>query len=430
MTLSFRTQIVGSTVLLAAGVMVALGAGTQAVLELTARHDIDRALQLRLEAATAVLRPATHLSDVEVEPGTKVYDAHGRPIEGSIEREVRAQADELAATVLADGTTRNASAPHDFHLRAAPYTTAHGAHGVVVVSEDAAPYERSERYALIATIVLGAAVVVLAGAVALAVTRRALRPVQQMAERAAEWSEHDLSHRFALGSPDNELAALGETLDHLLDRVATAIRSEQRLTSELAHELRTPLTAVRASAELALLRPDGDPALREDLAEIRAAAQRMADTIASLLELARSPEATRGAARTDLLDVLAAVSPLVPDRLHFDTEVPDDCPPVAAPEDLVVRALAPVVENAVQYAVGAVTIEVLPHADRIEVAVRDDGPGVPVEVRRRLFDPGTSGRGGTGLGLGIARRVARSLGGDVTLAPGSPTTFVLRLPRA
>lgn len=82
-----------------------------------------------------------------------------------------------------------------------------------------------------------------------------------MAERAADWSEHDLSHRFGLGPPTNELAALGETLDHLLDRVAMAIRSEQRLTSELAHELRTPLTAIQGSADLALLRGVKDEAL-------------------------------------------------------------------------------------------------------------------------------------------------------------------------
>ena len=75
-----------------------------------------------------------------------------------------------------------------------------------------------------------------------------------MAERAADWSEHDLTHRFDLGPPTNELAALGETLDHLLDRVASAISSEQRLTSELAHELRTPLTSIQGSADLALMR--------------------------------------------------------------------------------------------------------------------------------------------------------------------------------
>ena len=75
-----------------------------------------------------------------------------------------------------------------------------------------------------------------------------------MAQRASEWSEHDLSHRFSLGPPTNELESLGSTLDQLLDRVTSAILSEQRLTAELAHELRTPLTNIQGSAGLALMR--------------------------------------------------------------------------------------------------------------------------------------------------------------------------------
>lgn len=430
MKVSFRTQIVGSTVLLVAGVMVALIFGTQAVLEATAHRDIDRALQVRAAAAKQLLDETTHVTHADVEPGTRVYDASGRAIGGTVERDLSARADQLAARTLADGRARTAEAPNSYHLRAVPFRTDAGDHGVVVVTQDGAPYERSERYALMATVVLGVLVVALAGAGAWLVTRRALRPVQQMAERATDWSEHDLSHRFSLGPPTNELAALGETLDHLLDRVATAIRSEQRLTSELAHELRTPLTAVRASADLALLRPDGDPAVRDDLLEIRSAAERMAEVISTLLDLARSPEADRESAKADPVDVLAAVESLVPDRLGFETEIPDGCPPMAAPEDLAVRALAPLVDNAVQHARSVVSIAVRPCAERLEIAVTDDGPGVSDDVRRRLFDPGISGRGGTGLGLGIARRVARSLGGDVVLEDGSPTTFLLRLPQA
>ena len=88
-----------------------------------------------------------------------------------------------------------------------------------------------------------------------------------MAQRAAEWSEHDLSHRFAMGPPTDELAALGGTLDQLLDRVASAIRAEQRLTAELAHELRTPLTNIQGSAGLALMRGVEDAEDREDFEE-------------------------------------------------------------------------------------------------------------------------------------------------------------------
>ncbi|MFT4084566.1 MAG: HAMP domain-containing sensor histidine kinase [Nocardioides sp.] len=429
--LGLRSQLVAWTALLAAGVMIALVLGTQAVLELTAHRDVDRALGVRADAALGVLKQSDEAAKADLEPGSEVYDDEGDPVAGALERELRHDADELATATLADGHTRTSESVHNWHLRAVTYTTRSGERGVVVVSEDASPYERSERYALVATVVLGALVVALTATITHLVTRRALGPVRQMAERATEWSEHDLSHRFELGPPTTELAALGETLDGLLDRVAAAIHTEQRLTAELAHELRTPLTAVRASADLALLRPDGDPAVRADLVEIREAALRMSEVITSLLEIARHPERGRGEASTDPADVLDAVEPLIPARLTLSSRVAPACPQIAAPADLVVRALAPLVDNACRHAAGRVRLGIGPTGDgRIAVTVEDDGDGVPDALRATVFGPGTSGADGTGLGLGIARRVARSLGGDVVLAADSGSRFVLTLPAA
>src|SRR5437763_1333463 len=81
-----------------------------------------------------------------------------------------------------------------------------------------------------------------------------LRPVVRMTRQAAEWSEHDLDHRFALGPPHDELTELSATLDGLLDRLAASLRHERRFSAELSHELRTPLTRVLAESELALRR--------------------------------------------------------------------------------------------------------------------------------------------------------------------------------
>ena len=442
--LSFRSQIVGSTVLLVAAVIVVLVGGTQAVLELTSHRDINRALEVRGEAAASLIERASSPAQADLEPGTRVYDSQGRPVAGSIESAVQSKADELAQQTLADGRIRTTDGPNDYHLRAAPFTSADGSRGVIIVTQDAEPYERSEIYAFVATVVLGLIVVALAGAITWRTTRKALEPVQQMAARAADWSEHDLSHRFALGPPTNELAALGETLDHLLERVAAAIRGEQRLTSELAHELRTPLTAVRGSAELALMRSPDDPALREDLAAIAAAADRMSQVVTTLLELARTQAGSRTTARGDVADAVARVSHLVAEPLRVEVDVPGDLPAVAAPDDLVVRALAPLVENAARHGRTRVRIEARPcHTSRpnapgmapgaqdlVEIAVSDDGPGVDAELGERLFRPGSSTAGGTGLGLGIARRVARTLGGDVELRDAARAEFVLSLPRA
>lgn len=294
---------------------------------------------------------------------------------------------------------------------------------VVLELSEGRPAAHSSLDILVASGFVGVFGVVVSGAVALNVSHRALAPVRQMAERAEEWSAQDLAHRFDLGPPTNELSQLGLTLDHLLDRVARAIRDEQRLTSELAHELRTPLTAIRGSAELALMRPAGDPAIREDLTEIASGARRMSEVVTTLLELARTPESFRGS--VDPAYVVQQVAALV--RPPLELEVTGTAPAIAAPGTLAARALSPLIENAARFARAKVSVSIRSAGEKVEIAIADDGPGVDPELRETIFEPGASGRGSSGLGLGIARRIARSLGGDVTL---EGPEFVLRLPRA
>ena len=317
-------------------------------------------------------------------------------------------------------------------LRAVPFATQSGAEGVVVVSQVTTPYERSEYYALVATAVLAVLVVAVSVWMALRVTRQALSPVTQMAERAADWSEDDLAHRFDLGPPTNELAALGETLDHLLDRVASAIRSEQRLTSELAHELRTPLTTIRGSADLALLRDVDDQDVRRDLEQISAAARDMSTAITTLLELARDGSTTSQSRTCTIRDVIAIV------RTHWpegELEMVDDTGAssarIAAPAQLVARVVMPLIDNAIRHASNRVVVSAKDDRDVVRLTVADDGPGVAEVIRDSLFEPGASGRtGGAGLGLGIAHRVARSIGGDIAvLHSESGASLEVTLPR-
>jgi signal transduction histidine kinase len=285
------------------------------------------------------------------------------------------------------------------------------------------PEARSPWSILLSTGLVGACGVALSGWVAWHVSHRALKPVRDMAERAEEWSAQNLARRFDLGPPVSELGQLGQTLDRLLDRVARAIRAEQRFSAELAHEIRTPLAAIRGSAELALLRKPADPELRTDLAEIADGARRLGEVVTALLELAQNPgEGLQATARPDA--VIAQLRSLVPASVEL--QLTGSAPQIAGPAALVTRALAPLVENAGQHAEKRVTID-LRTRGLIEIAVSDDGPGVPAGLREWIFEPGASSQGSSGLGLGIARRVARSLGGDVVLRDNE---FVLRLPRA
>ena len=426
---SLRTQIVGSTVLLAAAVMIVLTAGTQIVLSETAHREIVNSLKSRADVAVDALQHSSTVDGAQLDPGARVYDESGMYLGGAMTQQSVSAADKLAAAVLNDHAAHDDYSPDDFNLRAVPFTSKTGLHGVVVVSRSTSAYSDSQRDALLVTTLLGVIVIGLAGAVALRVTRAALQPVRLMAERAAEWSERDLARRFDLGPPSNELAALGETLDHLLDRVAAALRSEQRLTSELAHELRTPLTAIRGSAELALMRPNAEGDLHDDLQEIATAARRMEGVVAMLLELARTPEAKRSQETAEVAEVFDRVTPLANQSLALEIDIDDSVPTVGAPVDLVVRALSPLVENAVHHAKSQVGLHASATSAGVEIRVTDDGDGVDDNLRGRIFEAGISGRGGTGLGLGIAGRVARSLGGDVILRDAERTEFVLVLPR-
>jgi signal transduction histidine kinase len=431
---SFRGRIVASTVLLMTAVMVGVGLGVQLLLAHTAQRDIDRVLAERADAVIAVAgaRSATGSGELDVpadalEPGVRVYDDRGEPVAGSIEKEAREPANDLAT--VTEPTTVDVG--EQLRLFAEPFTTVHGQRGVVVVSQDTSPYERAEWYALVATVGIGLLVVGLAAVLARRVTTQALAPVTQMAERAADWSEHDLTHRFDLGPAHDELGQLGETLDRLLDRVAMAIRSEQRLTSELAHELRTPLTAIQGSADLALLRGGADDGTRADLVEISRAARTMAEVITALLEVARDPDAASASATCRVADVVATLRSSVPAGLDMVEDVGGSTARIAGPRALVLRAVAPAVDNAVTHAASRITIRAvdLPHA--VVITVEDDGPGIDDRVRERIFEVGESGSGGTGLGLGIAQRVARSLGGEVVVgAPPTGASFAVRLPRA
>lgn len=413
--------------------MLVLTVVLQLILADLTKSNVDRVLHDRADAvASSAISASTSrelvVPSADLDPGIVVYDAAGRPVVGVTAARLKDGFDTLGTST----STQFRTVGRAVRIIAIPFTTSGGDRGVVVVSERLEPYEEAERYALIVSLITGALATAAAAGIASAVTTRVLKPVALLAETAADWSEHDLLRRFALGRPTNEITALAATLDTLLDKVTTAIRSEQRLTSELAHELRTPLTAVQGTADLALMQDDLAPSMREALVEISAASRRMATTITTLLDVARSEAAVMEAASCALGDVVRDVLDALPhDGLTVRVDLVDQR--VAAPETIAARALAPIVANALRFARDEVVISaVAGSAGAVDVVVEDDGPGVEGDAER-IFEPGVTSSGGSGAGLGltIARRMARSVGGDLEVVHAhTPTRLVLRLPLA
>ncbi|MEQ4524469.1 sensor histidine kinase [Nocardioides kribbensis] len=429
---SLRRQLVLWTAVLGAAVALALVGVVHAVVDGASQDAVARVLDDRaatvVAAAEATRAGTVSVPDDLLGPAVALYDDRGRLVGGTVPP---AQADtfaELAGSTSERSLTRGES----YRALARPFVveqeaagpgegvgpgsgegSASGAagapvtaRGVVVVAESLSPYEADEHVALVVAVVAGLIIVGLATLLVSLASRRVLQPVAAMAATAEDWSEHDLDRRFDLGPPTNEIRALGRTLDALLARVADAILAEQRLTSELAHELRTPLTAVLATADLV--------ALRGDLDDIQSACRAMAATVTGLLDLARDRSGPVRAG-SGLWEVVTSVCAEVDPDGRVEARVGAGVD-LALSHDLAVRALAPVVRNAVELA-HHVLVRTERDGDLVRVVVEDDGPGVAPEDADTVFEPGRSGVGSSGLGLALARRVARSAGGDVVLDP-------------
>jgi len=305
--------------------------------------------------------------------------------------------------------------------------------GTVVVGASLVPYEHTERIALLATLALDAFVLGAGVLLARRAVGKALGPVAEMTRRAADWSEHDLERRFDLGPPRDELTALSATLDQLLARIGASLRHEQRFSAEMAHELRTPLSGIRGEAELALRVPGLAADVREALLRILHGTERMQRVIETLLRVARKDaQPTHGSsdARAGTARAVAVLAPAA-DRAGIELAftAPGEPARVGADDDIVEQALQPLLENAIRHASCAVAVTISRENGHIDVSVQDDGPGLGDASGDELFEPGRSSVGGAGLGLPLARRLARACGGDIITEPAAAgARFVLRLP--
>ena len=427
--------MVWSTTLVTAIAMIAMVGIVLLVLSALSDSRVATALNDRLDAvsATLVLDKSGNLNELraaddEIDNSSWVFNNAGKQIAGpKAGKHVQATADSLSAV-----TARKTIQRRERVYLAAPVTSDGSAKtiAVVVVAESLEPYEATRLAVLIGLIALGVAVVGGTGVIAAWTVGRTLDPVNAMATSADDWSEHDLESRFEPGSADNEIAHLGRTLNLLLDRVATTIRGEQLLTSELAHELRTPLTAIRGEAELASMKSN-DRDTRERLDRVVELVDRMSTTITTLVSLARGHSAV--GQRCNISSALDSVIGDLQTRgsITVDTAGVNASLEAATTTEMIERILAPILDNAVRYAATEVRITATGSDRKVTIEVGDDGPGVVMDDVDDVFRAGAHGTGskGAGLGLALSLRVARTIGGDIQLSSvADPTRFTVTVP--
>jgi two-component system OmpR family sensor kinase len=332
------------------------------------------------------------------------------------------------ARALSQGAERTVSAEDDdVLLFVLPVLDGNTRVGTVVSGVALEPYRETRQSALVGSIGLGIALLLIAILAARWALSAALRPVSRMTAEAAAWSERDLDRRFRFGDPHDELTQLAATLDGLLDRLAASMRREKRVTAEISHELRTPLARISAEAELALRRERDAEDYKQTLEAIRRNADQLSRALETLVAAAREegglPRGTADAAGAAEA-AIEACSSLAADRdLDIALEAPARPARVGVDSDVAERILQPLIENACRYGRGRVRVSVDSNTDKVVFTVRDDGPGIADEERELIFEPGRRGSAaeqdgdGAGLGLALARRLARAVGGDVSAEP-------------
>ncbi|RPK39197.1 Sensor kinase CusS [Streptomyces sp. ADI92-24] len=317
--------------------------------------------------------------------------------------------------------------------------------GTVVSALSLDPYRDTAETALVGSIALAVLLLATFYLLTRLAVRRALRPVAAMSDQATRWSAAGAPERFGSEARPTELAAFATSLDALLDRLAAVLRHEQQQAAELSHELRTPLSRITAETDWLTSRPRSEQESADSLEAIARAAARMQQICDSLLSEVRTRNAqTPGRCRfPELGHHLAWLSASQGPAGAPEVTVVTDRPladgagshiDIGVSQEVAERILVPLLDNARRYAARSITLGCTRREGAVTVYVDDDGPGVPETFAASLFEPGRrahpqDGHDGAGLGLALARRLARAAGGDIALdteAPGA--RFEVTLP--
>jgi two-component system, OmpR family, sensor kinase len=321
-----------------------------------------------------------------------------------------------------------------------------GKHGRVVgavrITQSVAAVRRAVRRATAGLLLVGAIVLALGLLAGAAIARQFVRPIRRMRAAAARVAGGDLDTRVALEGSTEE-RSLADSFNHMTDRIRDMLGRQQAFVADASHQLRTPLAGLRLRLEEAKAAGVSPQAARE-LAAGEREVDRTAQLVEELLVLSSAGEPDASAEPIDLAAAAAAVQrrwePLAREQGRTVVLGKPQAPAVvsAARAD-VDRVLDALVENALRYAPAGTTVELRAVGETVEVL--DEGPGLAPGEAEALFERfhrGSAGRrtpGGTGLGLTIARTLARRWAGDVTIAdrtdagPPHGARAVVRLPR-
>lgn len=344
-----------------------------------------------------------------------------RPPAGST---VEATLTQLAGSGDPGGEGDQANGEGPFHVVAIGVATAGGTATVLVAVSLRPVSQAAQALSLPLAIGFGLLLVVVV-AIMWKLTGGALAPVEAIRSEAETISTADLHRRVPVPKVEDEIRQLAVTVNSMLARLEASVNRQRRFVADASHELRSPVAAIRTMLEVAsrTIETVDLPRLLHDLTVENTRSEAL---VADLLLLTRADEAGRLTLRRQqiaLADVLAeeitAAGARSTTPLHETIEA---VPETRGDPEALRRMFRNLLENAMRHTRTGIWVTCRSDGDRIEITVGDDGPGIPPEDREKVFqrfvrleDSRSRDSGGSGLGLPIARLIARSHGGDVTI---------------
>ncbi len=280
---------------------------------------------------------------------------------------------------------------------------------------------------------------------------KVLDPLEQMARLTERITARRLNERIPVKNPDDELGHMALVLNGLLERLQQAFEKLQRFTSDVSHELRTPLAAIRSVGEVGLQEERDAEKYRDIIGSMLEEVAKLTTMIDTLLTIAHAESGAIQLRKTtfalmDLVhEAVAVVGVLAEDKKQTISVQGDQGAIVIADRNFLRMALVNLLDNAVKYSPSGSNIEITLRRDGaesgpghfVELAIRDQGPGIPENAQQRVFDrfyrldeARSRDSGGFGLGLPIAKWAVEVHGGSISVKTASPTgaIFCIKLP--
>jgi heavy metal sensor kinase len=274
--------------------------------------------------------------------------------------------------------------------------------------------------------------------------RRALHPVELMADHARRITAERLHDRLPVENPNDELGRLATVFNDTLARLDSSFHQLRRFTADASHELRTPLTALRSVGEVGLAERHDADGYRDIIGSMLEDADRLTRLVESLLTLSRA-DAGVAALRPEGIDLSQLARNVVNDLCVLAEEkqqlirIEATNPAFTLADRITVtQALVNLLDNAIKYSPkGAVIVVEVSANGEAHIDVLDSGPGIPAEHQQRIFDrfyrideARARGNGGVGLGLSIAQWAVHANHGQLSLhrTDSSGSTFRIKLP--